>query len=175
MHDVKVDIGADNLKLYGKLYASAADIGIALYCVEMILKKKWHGFPWSRRGSIYNQQTVYTTSLVVSYCRPFTKSYGWPSFPEELLQYDDEENELHSELLTMRNQFYAHSDSCKFEFQPISTPAIDTVITTEPFRRISIKDAKRLQQMCFKVRSRISWRMQTLFAHKTRPLKTASK
>lgn len=42
-HDV--DIGEENLKLYGKLHASADDIAFAKYCVGVILKRKRHGYP----------------------------------------------------------------------------------------------------------------------------------
>ena len=162
-----VDIGEDNLKLYGRLHASYSDIFHANYCAKILLKKNMHGWPWSRRGTIYLQQKTFTTSLVVSYCRPFTRSKGWPNFPKEILNYDAGDWKLHESLLTTRHQIYAHSDSASYNFQPVSWPAIDTVITQEPAFRLPSEDATRLCSMAAKVLPRIQERMTELFAHKS--------
>lgn len=167
MSESDVDIGEENLKLYGRLHASYSDIGHADYCAEILLRRNMHGWPWSRRGTIYSQQKAFTTSLVVSYCRPFTCSRGWPAFPKELLDYEEDDWKLHHGLLSRRHQVYAHSDSTSYGFQPVRWPAVDTVITEEPAFRVSAQEATRLRSMAAKVLPRICVRLNELFAHKT--------
>ena len=86
-------------KLYGRLYVSREDIGFASYCAGVLLKKGWHGQPWERRGSIYQQQAAFTSALITAYARPFTTSKGWPTFPAKLIPYDAAELTLHNRLI----------------------------------------------------------------------------
>ncbi|MBC9883703.1 hypothetical protein G8O24_41205 [Bradyrhizobium sp. INPA01-394B] len=105
--------------LYEKLYASANDIGTATACAQYILKKGWHGYSFTRRGSVPIQQTAFTTTLIVAYARPFAAGRGNIDFPKRLLQYDDKEAAFHQRLLKLRNQEYAHSDASTISVKPL--------------------------------------------------------
>src|SRR5438445_12970197 len=102
---------SDKKALYARLYFSAQDFWYAKSYALHLIKKGWHSAPYERRGTIYMQQSAFTTSLIVSYARPFTRSNGWPKFPERFVQYDAQETLLHQRLLDLRHQVYAHSDS----------------------------------------------------------------
>src|SRR5690348_1701384 len=80
--------------LHDKLLVSSDDIAIAQFCAGVLLKNGWHAQPWERRGTVYQQQTAFTTALITAYARAFTKSKGWPAFPPALCVYDDRESAL---------------------------------------------------------------------------------
>jgi len=71
---MEVQLNDHDAKLYGKLFVSRNDIGFAQYCASVLLKKGWHSQWWERRGTVYQQQAVYTSALVTAYGRAFTKS-----------------------------------------------------------------------------------------------------
>ena len=119
-------------QLCDKLYVSGRDIAFAQQCAALILKKSWHCKPWERRGSVYFQQSVYVTALVVSYGRAFTKSKGWPQLTEGRLGYSRAEKKLHKKLLELRNKVYAHSDSEKYSIRPWRSGSFSTDIVSEP-------------------------------------------
>lgn len=97
-------------RLYERLYV-AEDLGLARQYAQLLLKKGGHSAPWERRGSIYMQQSAFVTALVVSYVRAFTKSYGWPRLPEGTLPEGQGATALHKQLMDLRHEVYAHSDS----------------------------------------------------------------
>ena len=111
---------ADSRKkaLYERLFVSRNDFFFARAYAKYLLKKGWHSAPYERRGSVYMQQTAFTTSLVVSYSRPFTAGKGWPKFPMELTLYDAQATQLHKHILDLRHQVYAHSDSSRYSIRP---------------------------------------------------------
>lgn len=100
-----------------RLFVSRNDIGFARYCASVLLKKGWHSQWWERRGTVYQQQAVYTTALVTAYGRAFTKSRGWSKLPSELLAiYHENELALHwhyvcSGPLEFISQLQLHRDS----------------------------------------------------------------
>jgi hypothetical protein len=75
-------------KQYEKWFVACRDIRLARQCAEVLLKKGWHYHPWEKRGSIYFQQSVYVTAVVVSYARAFTLSKGWPRLRLSWLDYN---------------------------------------------------------------------------------------
>ncbi|WP_421993991.1 hypothetical protein [Roseococcus sp.] len=104
----------EDRKLFNRLAVARRDFEIVLRCAHIIRKEGWHHSQYDRmkRPVAYFHQTVYMTSLVVTYARPFTKSEGWPDFPGRMLRiYDAEERQLHATLLSWRDEIYAHSDS----------------------------------------------------------------
>ncbi|WP_156174723.1 hypothetical protein [Hoeflea sp. IMCC20628] len=107
---------------------------------RFLFKKGWHSHEWERRGSIYLQQSAFTTSLVVSYARPFTTARGLPGLPARLIKWSDEEKTLHDQILTLRNEVYAHSDGASYSFQPWQSEGLITVIEKWPQRRLSKDD-----------------------------------
>jgi len=152
-------------QLYSKLYVSRNDIEFARYCARVLLKKGWHVQPWERRGSIYQQQSVFTLSLVVAYGRVFTHSKGWPRLPVEFMAaYDESEAALHQQLIEWRHTTYAHSDSTKYSVQPWRRmhSSFTTDILSAPVLRISASDTKLFLDMTSKLLRAISDRMRSL-------------
>ena len=92
------------------LTVANTDLQQANFYANHLLKKSWHGDLGRRRWSTYLQITAYTTALVVAYSRPFTQARGWPKFPTKLLNHNSHEKILHSKILRLRNEVYAHSD-----------------------------------------------------------------
>lgn len=120
-------------RLYSRLYVSGLDFDFAAYCLGVLLKKGWHCQPWERRGTIYQQQSAFTSALVIAYARPFTKSKGWPHFPSELKAFDLEESAMHKHIMELRHTIYAHSDSKHYAVIPWRTEAFSTDILTAPW------------------------------------------
>lgn len=112
-----------------------------------LLRKGWHCKPWERRGSIYAQQTAFVTNLIVAYARPFTRSNGWPDFPKKLMDYDPKQGTLHKQLLDMRHQIFAHSDSQHFRFTAIRFGDFNTTIEGVPFAVLSENDTEQARGM----------------------------
>ena len=163
--DGTLDINEKNKELYSRLFVSRSDIHFARQCASHILKKGWHSNPWERRGTIYFQQSVYTTALIVSYARPFTKSAGWPSFPTRLLQYTEAERNLHKKLLKLRHKIYAHSDSENYSIRPQRSGLFSSFtshLLREPFLKISKDEAVQFLEMTAKGIASISDRMEQL-------------
>lgn len=71
---MEVHLNDRDARLYSKLFVSRMDIEFARYCASVLLKKGWHFQPWERRGTVYQQQAVFTTALVTAYGRAFTDS-----------------------------------------------------------------------------------------------------
>lgn len=114
----------DNVNaLYARLYVSTQDLSCARSYAQHLIKKGWHSAPYERRGTVYMQQSAFTTALVVSYCRPFTRGKGWPQFPERFVRYTVNEARLHRRILDLRHQVYAHSDSERYSIRPMKLGA----------------------------------------------------
>ena len=150
--------------LYQRLYISKEDLSMAAFFARHILKKGWHFTPWEdrRRWSTYLQQAAFTTSFVIAYARPFTKSYGWPSFPKSLITYDDADWELHDRLVRLRNQVYAHSDSISHKVRPIRILKYPSAIVGSPPLRILSGDLKHGIRMIAKLRRSVSVELRRL-------------
>lgn len=134
--------------LYERLYVSSLDLSMARQYAGHLLKKGWHSAPYERRGSIYMQQSAFTTSLVVSYARPFTRGDGWPPFPREFRQYGSAESTLHEHLMTLRHKVYAHSDSSSYTVTPWRIDAeLLTDIQGTPFLRLSKAECELVVSM----------------------------
>jgi hypothetical protein len=150
-------------QLYERLHVSSLDLGLARQYAAHLLKKGWHSAPYERRGSIYMQQSAFTTSLVVSYARPFKKCRGWPPFPEEFWQYDQGQNELHAHLIGLRDQVYAHSDSSQYTVKPFRIDAARlTDIEGVPFLRISKAECELIMLMVGGIHQRLSPKLKVL-------------
>jgi hypothetical protein len=143
-------------KLYERLYYSAKDFVKARECACHLLKKGWHAAPYERRGSIYMQQSAFVTALVISYARPFTKSYGWPSFPSDLAQLDQDNLRLHKQLIDLRNKVYAHSDSQYHKVEPfrIGSQSIAHILG-EPFYRLTRAECEQIISMIDTILNRL--------------------
>ena len=119
--------------LHKRLYISLEDFRLARECAHYLAKKRLHYFPYERRGSIYTIQAALTTTLIVAYCRPFTKSRGLPRIPNDLINFTDTQKKAHAKILRLRNQVYAHSDSLWYKVEPWGSRDFITSIITEPF------------------------------------------
>ena len=134
-------------RLYKRIYISGEDLRMAAEFAAFILKKGWHFDPWERRGTIYLQQSAFTSSLIVFYSRPFTRSKGLPEFPKRLLKYGDEENELHDTIIQLRHKVYAHSDDTSYKVQPFSINGYPAAILGAPFFKLAKPEVEMLQRM----------------------------
>jgi hypothetical protein len=86
-----VELDPDQKRQRDKFRISCMDIAHALQCARFVIKKGWHSHEWERRGTIYLQQPAFTTSLVVSYARPFIPARGLSGLPARLIKWTDEE------------------------------------------------------------------------------------
>jgi hypothetical protein len=99
-------------KEYTRLFFAQQDIIFTQKCAKQLLRKGWHHDRGYQRGSVYFQQSVYTTALVTTYARPFTSGYGLPSITEALkVAYSEADRELHDHFMALRNKMYAHTDA----------------------------------------------------------------
>jgi hypothetical protein len=152
---------------------SSDDIAIAQFCAGVLLKKGWHANPWERRGAVYQQQTAFTTTLITAYARAFTRSRGWPKFPNEIISYDDNESALHCHILTLRHQVYAHSDSIRYSITPFSMREVPITIIRRPALRLTVPEVNLFLTMTDKLLSAIKEKMQSIIATAERiPLPT---
>lgn len=149
-------------ELYSRLYVSSCDLAFAEYCLGVLLKKGWHHKPWERRGNIYNQQSAFTSALVIAYARPFTKSKGWPHFPSELKDFDPKQKALHEHMIEMRHTIYAHSDSKHYTVKPWRNKKFSTDIVGAPWPRITAGEAALLKKMINNLQVAIHRRMRTI-------------
>jgi len=134
-------------RLYKRLYIAGEDLTMAAHFAAFILKKGWHFNPWDRRGTIYLQQSAFTSSLIVFYSRPFTRSIGLPEFPRNLLKYNDVENNLHDTIIQLRHKVYAHSDDVSYKVQPLTINGHPTAILGAPFFKLSKSEVEILRRM----------------------------
>lgn len=161
---MEVALSEKQQRLYSKLYVSCTDIDFARYCAGVLLKKGWHGMPWERRGTIYQQQAAFTTSLVTAYARPFTRSEGWPKIPPELIVYDRPEQELHEHIIALRHKVYAHSDSESYSVRPWRSGSFATDIIRSPPLRLTAAEVVLFQAMTTKIMKSIQMRMEAVLA-----------
>jgi len=149
--------------LYERLYVSANDFRMAKQYTEHLLKKVWHSAPFELRGSIYMQQSAFTTSLIVSYARPFTRSKGWPALPSEFVVYSEEQQQLHHKIMDLRHKVYAHSDSEKYSIRPYKIDdGVLTDIVGEPFRKLTSDECSLLLSMIDGIQIRLHPKLEEL-------------
>lgn len=159
-----VQFDAKAQALYSKLFVSRQDLGYASSCAAHLLKNGLHHKPWERRGGVYFRQSAFTTALIVSYARPFTKSRGWPNFPARLLTFSKDERGLHERLLDLRNQVYAHSDSNQYSIRPWRSGNFETDIVGAPFRFLEKAEVTALVPMIDNLCSGIDARLKAMRA-----------
>jgi len=149
-------------KLYKRLYVSLEDLGHAYGFSSFILKNGWHFDPWEKRGSIYLQQSAFTSALIVFYARPFTRSYGLPDFPTRLIPYDEKEMQLHKTIMDLRHQVYAHSDSHRYKVTPLRIFGQASAIVGGPFFKLTKKQTQQLHRMIKKTQTAIELEINML-------------
>ena len=167
---MKIKLEEQDAKLYSRLHVSSLDLDFARYCLGVLLKKGWHYQAWEKRGTIYQQQSAFTSALVMAYARPFKTSKGWPRLPSELVDFDSEESALHQHLMTLRDTVYAHSDSEQYTVEPWRTKEFSTDILTAPWPRITAEEAALLKRMISKLQVAIVRRMREICPEKV-PIK----
>lgn len=148
---------------HAKLYVSSHDISFARGCALHIQKKDWFRQPWSR-GTLYFQQSVYVTSMIVSYARPFTPGRGGLHFPKRLIPYDSEQMKLHRDLLDRRNKIHAHSDLDKWSIRPWRMGDIETAIVSQPWLIVQKTEVAMFLTMTDALLAKISGREEEILA-----------
>ena len=111
------------------------------------------------------QQSAFVTALVVSYARAFTKSYGWPPLPEDTLPVDQGATALHKQLMDLRHEVYAHSDSKHHKVQPwrIDSEAL-TDIRNAPTLRFTNEECEQITALIDEIRKRLAPKIKTMRA-----------
>ncbi|MBO0134159.1 hypothetical protein [Agrobacterium burrii] len=158
-----IELESHQKRQYDKFRISIMDIAHALQCARFLIKKGWHSHEWERRGTIYLQQSAFTTSLVVSYARPFTPARGLSGLQARLIKWTVEEKALHDRILTLRNEVYAHSDGASYSFQPWQAEGLTTVIEMWPQRRLSKEDTLAFEAMATRILAALRERMRRIF------------
>lgn len=115
--------------LYTRLTVSESDLELAKRYAEYMLKNRLHIGPLQNNKAKYWRQTAFVCALVMAYGRVFTRSIGLPDFPTRLLQYDEEEKDLHRRLLDLRDTQYAHADGQHHHVTPIGTGFVSAIHT----------------------------------------------
>lgn len=159
---MEIQLDETSRALYERLYVSGLDLASAEYCLSVLMKKGWHYMPWERRGSIYEQQSAFTSAFVVAYARPFNTSFGWPKFPAELILFDQDEQVLHDLIITLRNSVFAHSDSKSYSVRPWRAEGFATDIIGQPVFRITSDQGAALRVMIGKLQQAIQTRLKEL-------------
>jgi hypothetical protein len=159
---MEVQLKSDEQRLYSRLYVSQVDLSSARYCLDFIMKKGWHFAAGEKRGSIYEQQTAFTTSFIVAYSRPFNTSRGWPKFPHALMPFDQTESNLHKDIINRRNSIFAHSDSKNYSVRPWRAGVLATDILSVPIFRITADEGKALRKMIGKLQLSISVKLKEM-------------
>jgi hypothetical protein len=145
---MKVTLNEKDAPLYKKLFVSAHDIDYARACASHVLKKGWHYQPWEKRGSIYFQQSVYMTAMVVSYARAFNRSDGMSRLPTDLVSYSAADKQLHNQLLRPRREVYAHSDGESYSVEPWHlAKEVFTDIVSQPTLMLNATETERFLAM----------------------------
>lgn len=109
------------------------------------------------------QQSAFTSSLIVSYASPFKQSYGWPALPNEFIHYDAEQTALHEQLIELRDQVFAHSDSAKYSIRPWRIDSeLVTDIESAPFLSLSKHQCEQVVAMTTGIVLRLAPRLNEL-------------
>lgn len=129
----------DSLKKYSEFIVWAGDMRNASSFANYLLKNGLHFAPYAReiRWSTYMRQAAFTTSLVMAYCRPFSKSRNCSIYPIKKAGLSQIERVQHDSLLESRNEIYAHSDVAIREVRPIKFGSAFTAFETQPLLRLT--------------------------------------
>lgn len=149
---MEVSLDPDTKRRYSRLYISGMDLETAAYCLNTVIKKGWHHQP-GRRGTVYQQQTVFTTTLIVAYARPFKHEH----MRQELANFpfNDDEQTLQKELMKLRDKVCAHSDDVMYSIRPWRAEGFATDIVGAPPVVITSEQACRLKDMIHKLQTYI--------------------
>ena len=105
-------MAVDKSPLVKRIFQSLIDLNQAHECARQILQRDLYS---SREPSDRALMSCLLTALVITYARPFMKSRGkamLPKLPSEYLELlSEEQKKLHKNLIDLRNQTQAHSDS----------------------------------------------------------------
>jgi len=156
---------APHLRLYRRLWLSRIDLEEAKSTINEIVVRK---LPYPRSKGPSPLLQALTTSLVVSYARPFVNARGQSAVaertvPGSLLRiYSSSERAFHDRLMEMRNREAAHSDADILEMYIEVFPDGDGGIcrvSRNPLRRFELR---ALEGMIEKLESEIEHRCEEL-------------
>jgi hypothetical protein len=92
----------------------------------------------AKMAFLHQDPTFFSLQMacVVSYARPFTSNEGLGALAGKLAKYHNAaQQQLHSDLITLRNKFFAHND---IEFRTITVIPILGQVLTEQDDRFSL-------------------------------------
>lgn len=136
-----------NYLLYKRIAIAIQDLNYANHFILILQKNDLFSHQWERKWTVYHRQVAFTISMVVSYCRPFTKSKGLPNIPKKLIPFNRLQWKLHHKIIDNRNQLFAHSDGHRYEIKASTTFDIWKL----PSFRVNKTDAARLRTMINKL------------------------
>ena len=130
-------MAVDKSRLVKRVFQSLVDLNQAHECARQILRRDLYSSQDPSDRALIN---CLLTALVVSYARPFMKSRGktmLPKLPSGYLEVlSEEQKKLHKNLVDLRNQTQAHSDS----------KALDISIITNTIGTFSYDSIHRFSQ-----------------------------
>lgn len=160
---MEVKFSANEAKLYAKYYVARRDLGFARFCAETLLTRRLHHQPWEgSKSTAYQEQSAFTSALVIAYTRPFKKSNGW-IFPFSLASADVSDTELHHRLIDLRDKVYAHSDSASYSIRPWEADDFRTVIEGAPALRLTVEEVKQFITITAKLLAAIDVELKALW------------
>ena len=157
------------LRLYRRLWISRNDLDYAKASIESILKSKLR---YPRRKQPEHLLIALTTTLVISYARPFVNSRGQSTtalrtVPATLLKVlTSRERSLHDGIIEMRNREVAHSDAEVLELSiqlhtsgdgGISRATIHPLLRADlhMLNRIIDKLTNEIERLCLNLRTQL--------------------
>lgn len=150
-------------KLHKRLYITLRDLEYSKRFGEYLLRKELHYEEWEKRGDMLTIQSGLTSSMIIFYARPFTKSIGLPNLPKSLIKFDNTEIKFHKKIIKMRHQIYAHSDSRNFKVEPASLGHYGTTsVFGGPFFRLSKNEVVSLSKMIEKLYEEVNKMQKSL-------------
>ncbi|MDO7086646.1 hypothetical protein WNY51_07550 [Pseudocolwellia sp. AS88] len=148
---------------YGLLHVALQDLRKSAFFAGNLLDQGWHFEPWETDWQSYLHQSAYVTSLVVSYCRPFTECRGWPKFPKKMLRVLTQEQKIfHQRLLDLRNDVYAHSDVSARKIKPIIFKNKPTATEVLPPMRFDKNDLVSIRELIGTINVEIQKELESL-------------
>jgi hypothetical protein len=119
----------------------------------LLIKRKWFGRFYAGVSAREVQQLALCTAFVVTYARPFSDNDRW-KFRIKGCGLDAAQRALHSRLVDLRNEVFAHSDAKHHDYRVHESGSLTFGIITTPAMHLdedTLTQARSLLQHLKKV------------------------